>query len=299
MLTDYQKGSIFGAALLGIAFAFSFAHNQPAENVSQKGPADVASNEQKEESFWQWATRDPVSVFTLALVVVGGAQAALFLWQLTLIRESLVDAEVAAEAATKGAKATMESVNIAKLSMVSGDRAYVYFNGCRWISHRENDTGPVFWRLRPLWINSGNTPTRKLRIYAHYELLDAPLRANYQFIPCEDVCRPAMMSPKGQVESGSRDFYGDDLLAVKEGRKFLYVWGIARYRDVFPDTSQHVTKFCVFATNVSGNPLEPWDEKANPFDISFATFDRHNCADEDCEEGNEATEPARQIWTVG
>ena len=58
------------------------------------------------------------------------------------------------------------------------------------------------------------------------------------------------------------------------------------YRDVFPNTIEHVTKFCVVATNISGNPLEPWDEKTNIFDIVFVTFDRHNCADEECNEAN-------------
>jgi hypothetical protein len=98
-----------------------------------------------------------------------------------------------------------------------------------------------------------------------------------------------MIAPKGVVESEARDFLGDDLVAVKEGKKHLYVWGIAKYRDVFPGTVGHVTKFCVVATNLAGNPLEPWDGKTNPFDIAFATFYRHNCADEDCEEGNEET----------
>jgi hypothetical protein len=60
--------------------------------------------------------------------------------------------------------------------------------------------------------------------------------------------------------------------------------GVATYRDVFPSTPEHVTKFCVVAANVAGNPLEPWDDKTNIFSITFVGINRHNCADEDCKE---------------
>lgn len=71
--------------------------------------------------------------------------------------------------------------------------------------------------------------------------------------------------------------------AVKEGKKHLYIWGIAKYRDVFPATLEHITRFCVFAANIAGDPLKPWEEKTNPVDIVFANYDRHNCADDDCD----------------
>jgi hypothetical protein len=219
---------------------------------------------------------------TIGLIVVAALQAGLFLWQLVYMRAGLRDARIAAEAAQDSATTARNSVDIAKLSMIAGDRAYVHFIGCRWISHRESGACPVFWRIRPRWTNTGNTPTRGLELYAHYELLDHPLDANYQFVPAVHERRLATIAPKGLVESESRDFFGSDLAAVKDGTKYLYIWGTARYRDVFPRSSVHTTRFCVVATHVTGNPLEPWDEKTNPFDIVFATYDRHNCADEDC-----------------
>jgi hypothetical protein len=161
-------------------------------------------------------------------------------------------------------------------------RAYVHYNGCRWTSHPEKNMIPSYWRLRPYWINSGNTPTRRLWVYTHYEILDNPLVADYKFIPDENKRRPAMIAPHGEIESESRDFSGDELVAIKQRRKHLYVWGIARYRDVFPNTIEHVTKFCVVA-DISGHLLET---TANPRDILFATHDSHNCADEDCENQN-------------
>jgi hypothetical protein len=223
---------------------------------------------------------------TLGLVCVAMIQAGLFVWQLVYMRKGLVDAKVASDAAKDAAKAARESVDIGKTSMISGDRAYVHFAGCRWISHKLEGTERVFWRIRPTWINSGNTPTRKLYVYVYYEILDEPMQVDHAFTPAEHKRVPATIPPKGQIESGPRDFFGDDLIDVKEGKKHLYVWGIATYRDVFPDTADHITKFCVVATNITGNPLEPWDDKSNIFNIAFTNYDRHNCADEDCDENS-------------
>ncbi|MFZ0495959.1 MAG: hypothetical protein WBE80_14065 [Methylocella sp.] len=162
-------------------------------------------------------------------------------------------------------------------------RAYVHFGGCRWISHTDRTDGHVFWRIRPRWVNNGSTPTRKLQIYAHYELLDNELPLSYSFAQDEQrILVPATIAPQGVVESGPHDISGDDLVAVSQGRKHLYVWGAARYRDVLPSTPEHITKFCVFATNLSGDPMRQWHAIDNPFEIMFATYPRHNCADDDC-----------------
>jgi hypothetical protein len=129
----------------------------------------------------------------------------------------------------------------------------------------------------------GNTPTRELFLYAHYEIRDDMLSADYPFSPYENVTpTPAMIAPKQTVESGAHDLFGDELLAIKEGRKYFFVWGIARYRDVFPNTTDHITKFCVYAAAVTGEPLQGWNANTNPLDIAFAGYHRHNCADEDC-----------------
>jgi hypothetical protein len=293
MLRFRVRETGFGVALIVAVFALGFVAGSsqqpspPTQNQSSEKPGGAYSNNEQHEPWWQRASMDPVAVFTLCLVLVGAFQVGLFYVQLKLIRVSLTDAKIAADAAKDGAKAAQDSADIARTSMVAGDRAYVHFNACRWTSHRQDSQSPVFWRLRPRWINSGNTSTRQLRLYVCYELLNAPLPENYKFTQIAHERRPVAMAPQGQFESQSRDFWGNELLAVKESRKVLYVWGVATYRDVFPNTPEHVTKFCVVATNITGNPLEPWDEKTNIFDIAFAHIDRHNCADEDCKEDNQ------------
>jgi hypothetical protein len=265
--------------------------HRPASATSNQAAAAKNNTSQPDEGIWNWITRDAVGFFTLGLVGIAGIQLFLFFWQLVLIRESLDDAKIAADAAKEsadaakeGSRAARESADTDKFSMIASDRAYVHYAGCRWVSHRQNDESPVFWRIRPRWINGGNTPPHGLRIYTHYELLDAQLPADYSFTPQEHPEVPAMLPPKGDIFGSWRDFTGADLVAVKEGRKFLYIWGTARYYDVFPGTPRRVTKFCNTAALVTGDPTLPWEEKTNNMDLGFITYGPHNCADEDCGE---------------
>jgi hypothetical protein len=52
---------------------------------------------------WDWLMHEAVGFFTFLLCLVGGLQLVLFLWQLWLIRKSLDDTKIAAEAAKQSA----------------------------------------------------------------------------------------------------------------------------------------------------------------------------------------------------
>jgi hypothetical protein len=75
------------------------AHNGPNENEAKP----------KERGFWNWLTHDAAGFFTLWLVIVGGGQVGLFLWQLRLIAETLGPAKAAAEAANLNAQAVINA----------------------------------------------------------------------------------------------------------------------------------------------------------------------------------------------
>jgi hypothetical protein len=105
MLTEYQRGSFFGAIIIAFAFAASFSTIQYQQYYpSHQATSDIERDKDKRETFWEAATSDPVAAFTGALVIVGGIQAALFLWQLDLIRKSLADTKEAADAAKLSAE---------------------------------------------------------------------------------------------------------------------------------------------------------------------------------------------------
>jgi hypothetical protein len=58
-----------------------------------------------------------------------------------------------------------------------------------------------------------------------------------------------------------------DILDSQAGRKFIYLWGWIKYQDIFPETEQHITRYCwqivttgdplKFAPNTQGRPPTP------------------------------------------
>jgi hypothetical protein len=231
----------------------------------------VAFETQRVADYTRW-----LAAFTLALFCAALGQIVLFWVQLRYMRVGTNDTGVAALAA-------QSSADIAKQSMVSSNRAYVHHNGCRWISHTDTKDGHNFWSIRPRWINSGNTPTRHLSVHIQYLLLDAALDPKYAFdIPLNAVPVFSTIAPKGEIESEYYNISGADLIAVRDEKKFFYIWGVVRYRDVFPKTPERITKFCVQAKSVTGNPNKGWNATNNPVEILLANYHRHNCSDEDC-----------------
>jgi hypothetical protein len=214
-------------------------------------------------------------IATGVLVIVAVLQAALFLVQLQMMRKTLTDTKNASQAAK-------ESADIAKLSMVASQRAYVHSDGVHHTSHAETGTGLVFWRLRPHWKNSGNTPTRTLNVYTYYEFRESPLPDDFAFfVDAANDRRPAMLNPGAIIGGATNDIFGADLAQVVSGQRHLYAWGVATYRSVFPDTPPYITKFCVEARNIMGDPMAPWND-GNRLSIDWISLSRHNCSDEDC-----------------
>ena len=274
--------------MAAVAFAFAVTtYPKPDNSIRADKPGYADKDHQKEESFWQTATNDPVAIFTLALVLIAFSQAGLFVWQLRLMKDGVDDARVAANAARDGALAATDSANTAKRALVDSERAYVHYTGAKWISHRKGTSdGELFWRIRPWWTNTGNTPTRSLGIVIRYFITDQPLPDGYDFAAgIAEPVTPCTIHPRGFIESHFHDIDGLFLQTIKDGSAFLYIFGIATYRDVFPNTPQRITKFCVQATNITGDPCSPWHAENNRLDIMFAHVGRrqHNCSDEDCE----------------
>jgi hypothetical protein len=186
---------------------------------------------------------------------------------------------ISSEQLRRTAIAATESSDVARLAMVASNRAYVHYNGCRWISH-PTQAGRVVWRIRPGWKNAGNTPARGLRVGVRFELVDEALPADHQFevpVKPEIVALPAHDS----ITSNPTNFFGEDLIAVKEGKKHLYLMGVAVYNDIFPGTPQRLTRYCCKVNWISGDPGKVWDDKA-PVEITFSFFGAFNCSDDDC-----------------
>ena len=222
---------------------------------------------------------------TFALFIVAIAQALLFFQQLVLMRKGLADSEdaartakEAADAAKAQALAAAEGAAISRTAMVFGNRAYIHFAGIQHISHRDLGDGHIFWSLRPSWANGGHTPTRDFTSLINYWIDDKPIPETFEFpnAPPESAT-VTVVAPGARVGGFTMNVSGQDLEEVRDGKKFLYAWGIARYHDVLPDSSWHTTTFCVQAARITGDPTKYWDP-TDPVEIMWANYPSYNDA---------------------
>lgn len=160
-------------------------------------------------------------------------------------------------------------------------RAYVNFDGMQWSS--ESDHDGLWWRMRARWINTGSTPTRDLTVNGDVCTGVEQISEDFDFTIPEARKIPAMIRPhSGRIEGRPFRISAEELALVQRGIRHLFVWGVVKYGDVFEGTPSHVTRFCCYAASITGDPMKPFDEKANPVNIVFLHWYKHNCVDEDC-----------------
>jgi hypothetical protein len=92
---------------------------------------------------------------------------------------------------------------------------------------------------------------------------------------------PLTLAPKAEIEAPFYDLQASDLALVRDGKKHFYMWGAAEYHDVFPETPQRLTKFCVKAGAVTADPEQEWNAETNPVDIRWGHINGHNFMDDD------------------
>jgi hypothetical protein len=112
------------------------------------------------EDWWTMVGTVGSAAFAGLLFFVAVGQAALFIWQLRLIKESQRDTTLAAEAANKSAIAAENSVALAKDTAARQVRAYVLISGARLVFGTLG-TMP-FGRVEIK--NTGQTPAYKVRV---------------------------------------------------------------------------------------------------------------------------------------
>jgi hypothetical protein len=137
--------------------------------------------------------------------------------------------------------------------------------------------------------NSGTTPAIHAGEYIHTDWVKADEIGAFPFV------EPANF-PSGDTTIGPKATINTVASSEPEGKVFqanpnvpLLLWGIATYRDIFPDTKPHLTEFCVMLTSMemTVNPAKPPPRPPyNPEDITFnfTTCQYHNCVDQECKD---------------
>ena len=121
------------------------------------------------------------------------------------------------------------------------------------------------------WENSGTTPTKDLTINIDSKAFNAQPVGDMFLDNKRNLDVPLIIGPKATISSDATRVFGEDLKSVREGKKFLFVWGRAKYRDIFTDTAIHRTRF-VYEVS--------WNNQAGAF--MSMHHSKFNCADEEC-----------------
>jgi hypothetical protein len=139
--------------------------------------------------------------------------------------------------------------------------------------------GPYSWRLGPRWFNTGETPTKGLRIHSICHIRNTPLPEGFNFdYPTPDVGVGGIIAPKANNPGGQvPKFPGypispQEIIAAQGGQgapKFIYLYGWAKYFDIFPGTPEHTTTYC-WLIAPQGDPLtfRP-DDPAHPLTFNY------------------------------
>jgi hypothetical protein len=204
-------------------FAVRTVH-YPTNGEHAGNPNEVDRDKKIGESLWAPSTYEPITTLTLALVLVAIGQAALFVWQLSLIQAGAKDAASAANAALK-------SADTAEKALVATFRPKLVVKR---ISLEEPRPG------RPLkieWIvaNIGGTPgtitesNATVKLSGPKILEPIPEYSDEKTSMGSLTVEPGTGVPLAQFDSESLREWQDDAHAA--GQAFVYFIGYIQYAD--------------------------------------------------------------------
>jgi|GEM_PF-4452207 len=212
-------------------------------------------------------------------------------------RSSFTDWVIAASAAVyaffavRQWQAIRHQANIAQEALVANRRAFVFTTGYTQFWERDPSSGLYNWRFRPILRNSGDTPTKNLRMYVQCEVRDTILPPGHGFAYQAADTAGGTIPPRldvngGQVPRGQA-ITPPDIRDAQTGKKFIYMWGWIEYFDVFPNTKKHITRYCWLLLFV-GDPMtfipNTLGQPPTPGTMAFLNLHHSegNCIDEEC-----------------
>ncbi len=188
-------------------------------------------------------------------------------------------------------RATTDQGRLTKQALVSSRRAFVFASGLvsQWTPERVAGSPTRYlWNLRVVWQNSGETPTRRLLQSTHCIVRDTPLPDGDPFPESPLPPGSGLIGPKFSNTGGVTPIpllTPEVLAAVTRGESFIYFGGWVRYRDVFENTPERITRFR-WQITILGDPFDfiPGHGSEGPHTLRFdlVHMTTGNCADEEC-----------------
>jgi hypothetical protein len=217
------------------------------------------------DMIWHWLTHDAAGFFTAVLVVVGAVQLVLFIWQLRLIRTSLDDAKISADAAADAAKAASRQAHVAEETLAKIERPYLFvFNVSALKTDNYESAEDDYMLLRVTYsiANYGKIPAIIKSAQVGLSVFTEPLlppRLEYNHpIIVSPILAPGEIRPNIEEslrwDGGiQRDEYGSEYPSL--GNDELFFWVILLYRGPFTD--QHETRMCWRYDTATGHFIGP------------------------------------------
>jgi hypothetical protein len=216
---------------------------------------------------WTWLIHDAAGFFTASLCVIGAVQLALFFWQLRLIRTSLNDAKISADAAADAAKAASRQARVAEETLAKIERPYLYAIKVEGITvSNETDMfedGRVWLEVEYSVVNHGKIPAIIEEPRAGLSVFSEPLRPSRLGFDNDLVVDP-ILAP-GEVRLQSERLEWNDFTATEDdpnapffGKKELWFWVIIPYRGPF--SQDHEIRKCWRYDIGTGRFIGPWGD---------------------------------------
>jgi hypothetical protein len=186
---------------------------------------------------------------------------------------------------------TDRQARLTKEALIADKRAFVFSLGPSQFWNVTKESGEYEWHFRAQWQNSGDTPTKNMTMFAECEVRTSVPPPGFDFDHPTVQPGTAFIAPKSSLGGGLVPTPGraavsaQDILDAQANRKFIYMWGWAKYNDVFPGTPNHVTRFCWLLTPI-GDP-KAFSPSAKPGEAGSLSFPNvyhteGNCADDEC-----------------
>jgi hypothetical protein len=143
--------------------------------------------------------------------------------------------------------------------LIATQRAYIRVANFPWLWRPDTDPariGKYWYDIQPVIENTGNTPTRGMKVVVDSALQTTPIPEGFEF-SYRSTPGDTIVGAKQTIGANRVAILDEDLAAVKDGKKFFYIWDTITYHDVFVGTTLHTTEFCTEINRVLGDPLDP------------------------------------------
>ncbi|MSO69727.1 MAG: hypothetical protein EXQ98_05550 [Alphaproteobacteria bacterium] len=144
--------------------------------------------------------------------------------------------------------ATTTQARLAKEALIANKRAFLFAVDLRYEYEIDATTNLYNWRFRPVWMNSGDTPTKGMTLYCGCELRNTPLELGYNFNK-NVVSYPGIIGAKSSNTGGvapmppSTPITPNDIIDIQAGKNFsIYGGGFVIWtyslvpRNILPDS---------------------------------------------------------------